>query len=222
MLRDIEPLDIVEKVHTSRGELQLQRRGSDYEVISSGTFLMATYNGTSERRMVTRSLQESRGRTILIGGLGTGFSLAEALRHPRVQEAVVVEIEEAVIRWNETHLAGGNGYAVHHPKTRMIHADIVPWLHDSQETFDAICLDIDNGPDWTVTAENADLYERGSLQQLRRRLNPGGVVSFWSAGASPAFVSRLQRVFPQVEVEEVPVPKGEPDVIFYAWKEARP
>lgn len=80
------PAEIIERASTPRGEIQLQRRGEFYEIISNGTFLMATYNGESERLLVRRALEQAKAPgKVLIGGLGVGFSLQEALSDPRVR-----------------------------------------------------------------------------------------------------------------------------------------
>ncbi|WP_068785663.1 spermine/spermidine synthase domain-containing protein [Paenibacillus phocaensis] len=216
-MNDIDmPLEILERTVTPRGEIQLQRRGDHFEIISNGTFLMATYNGESERLLVRRALElVPAPDKVLIGGLGVGFSLQEALRDPRVQEAAVVEIESKIIEWNRSVLARVNGHALGHAKTRLIHADLVAWIRETSETFDLICLDIDNGPDWKVFDGNASLYDEAGLTALQSRLRPGGCLSFWSATSSPDFARRLQEAFGNVETREVPQTHGDPDFIFY-------
>ncbi|WP_270406799.1 spermidine synthase [Paenibacillus timonensis] len=216
-MNDIDlPVEIIERAETTRGEIQLQRRGDAYEIISNVTFLMATYNGESERLLVRRALElVPSPDKVLIGGLGVGFSLQEALRDPRVREATVVEIEAKVIEWNRSELAPVNDHALGHAKTRLIHADLVAWIHETAETFDLICLDIDNGPDWKVFDGNASLYDDAGLEALRSRLRPGGCLSFWSATPSPDFAQRLREAFGNVEIHEVPQSHGDPDYIFY-------
>lgn len=210
------PVEIIERAETPRGETQLQRRGEEFEIISNGTFLMATYNGESERLLVRRALERVPSpEKVLIGGLGVGFSLQEALLDPRVKEATVVEIEAKVIEWNRTVLAHVNDHALAHARTRLIHADLVAWIRETAETFDLICLDIDNGPDWKVFDDNASLYDEAGLAALQRRLRPGGCLSFWSATPSPDFARRLREAFGDVEIREVPQTHGEPDYIFY-------
>lgn len=209
------PLEIIERAATSRGEIQLQRRGEFYEIISNGTFLMATYNGDSERLLVRHALQQVQSpEKVLVGGLGVGFSLQEALLDPRVLEVTVVEIEAKVIEWNRSLLAPVSGHALAHGKTRLVHADLVAWLRETEETFDLICLDIDNGPDWKVFDGNASLYDEEGLKALRSRLRADGCISFWSATPSPSFAERLRGFFGNVDISEVPQSHGDPDYIF--------
>jgi spermidine synthase len=130
---------------------------------------------------------------------------------------VVVEREPAVIEWNRTGpLRVVHGGALDDPRVRVIEADLLSWLETTEQTFDALCLDIDNGPEWTVTEGNAELYAVDGLDRLARLLRPGGVLAVWSAGAAPAFTERLRERFGSVEVVPVPVPRGEPDVVWFA------
>ncbi|UFJ38971.1 spermine/spermidine synthase [Brevibacillus humidisoli] len=206
---------IVERHETLRGDIQLQYRNAHYEIISNGTFLMATHNGESERFMVQASLEQApHPEKILIGGLGVGFSLAEALHDPRVKEVVVVEVEDRIIEWNRSYLAPFSNHALSDHRTRVEHADLIEWMETTEETFDAICLDIDNGPDWTVTESNGTLYEEEGLHTLSRLVRPQGIAAFWSANASPAFVERMERHFKEVEAYEIPVQRGEPDIVY--------
>jgi spermidine synthase len=210
-----EVLDVV----TGRGgELVLRRDGSAFEVIANGVFLMDTRNGESERLLVTGAADRlAPGATILIGGLGVGFSLRAALDHPNVGSVVVVEREAAVIEWNRGGpLRSVHGDALADPRVRVVEADLLAWLRATEERFDALCLDIDNGPEWTVTEGNAELYAESGVDGLARLLRPGGVLAVWSAGAAPSFTDRLRGRFADVRTVEVPVPRGEPDVLWFA------
>jgi spermidine synthase len=98
---------------------------------------------------------------------------------------------------------------------RTHEADVVQWLADAPAgTLDAICLDVDNGPDWLLSPGNGWLYEDDGLRTAAKVLSPQGVLTIWSAAPSPALVARMQQHFVAVEVTEVPVPRGQPDVIM--------
>jgi spermidine synthase len=199
------------------GELVLRRAGEHFEIIANGTFLMDTRNGESERLLVTAAAGELPvGGSMLLGGLGVGFSLRAALNHPRVGRVVVVERESAVIEWNTGPLREVHADALADPRVRCVQADLLGWLATRPEPFDAICLDIDNGPEWTVSAGNAALYGATGLGLLLDALTPSGVLTVWSAARSEEFAALLRTRFAAVEVLTVPVPRGEPDVIYLA------
>lgn len=215
----LSELTVIDRYENERGQLQLQKRGDHYEIISNGTFLMATYNGESERSLVSVPIELcEQPRRVLIGGLGVGFSLREALCHEQVERVTVVEIEEKIIEWNRTFLAPFSDHALQNPRANVVLADLLAFIHDSGEIYDCICLDIDNGPDWTVTENNSNLYGDDNLLVLSRLLNDGGVIAFWSASGSPEFVKRMELCFDQVEVLSFDVDRGEPDVVFVGRK----
>lgn len=208
---------VVDRVTTERGELVLRRSGEHFEIISNGVFLMDTRNGDSERLLVREALARVRpGARLLIGGLGVGFSLVEAVASPVPAEIVVLEIEKHLIEWHNDALAVVTGDALTDPRVRLVNADLVGWLHGTDETFDAICLDIDNGPDWTVFEGNCALYDESGLGLLRERLTPGGVLAIWSAAASPEYAARLAAAIGAVTTCLIEVPRGEPDVVYLA------
>jgi spermidine synthase len=203
--------EIIDRHAGEAGELALRRVGEHFEIIANGVFLMDTRNGESERILVTAAAEAMpAGGSMLIGGLGVGFSLRAALDHPSVGPITVVERESAVIAWNQGVLGNGDALAL----VRCVRADLVAWL--GSERFAAICLDIDNGPEWTVTASNTALYSQTGLGRLADALTPGGVLAVWSASASEPFEHRLRDRFDTVEVLPVPVPRGEPDVVYLA------
>lgn len=200
----------IERLTTPRGELVLRRDGAHHEIVSNGVFLMDTRDGRSERELV-RAAVRGPGARVLIGGLGVGFSLAEALALDPVS-VTVVEIEPAVLRWNRDHLGTA---ALADPRVSVEIADLAAfWSHPGE--YDAICLDVDNGPEWTVTVDNAVLYDDPGLSAVDGHLAPGGTLAVWSADRAPAFEARLRARYAEVEVRTVPVPRGAPDVVYVA------
>ena len=203
-------MTVVSRVGTPRGELVLRKDGDDYEVISNGVFLMDTRDGRSERLLVTAALAAHRSpRSLLIGGLGVGFSLAAAVEDPRLEQITVVEIEPALVGWYERELGGT---AHRDPRVTIIVGDIA----DHAGSDDVICLDVDNGPDWTVTEANTRLYDEPATSRLVNALTPGGVLAVWSAHEVPSYESVLRKHFLCVDVHTVEVPRGEPDAVYVA------
>jgi spermidine synthase len=204
--------EILARVDGVCGELVLRRVGGQYEIIANGVFLMDTRNGESERLLVRAAVERMpAGGSLLIGGLGVGFSLREALADARVGKVVVVEREQAVIDWNRDIL--GNSEPLDDPRVEVVCADLLAWLPAAGQ-FDALCLDIDNGPEWTVSEGNAALYGPSGLGMLADAMTSESVLAIWSAGTADAFVARVAERIGPVETLRVPVPRGEPDLIF--------
>jgi spermidine synthase len=217
-----------------------------YEIIANGCFLMDTSDGRSERLLVDAALEAVdpavERPAVLIGGLGVGFSLARAAgaRWGRIE---VVEREAAVVDWHRTGpLAAYSAGALDDPRVRVVERDLVAYLtggradgdgggdgstdgtddrdgRDRGGRFHALCLDIDNGPDWTVTDDNGGLYGPRGLAACRERLAPGGVLAVWSAQPSAAFEGALRDAgYTRVRTVEVPVARGVPDVVHLAHR----
>ncbi|MGH3940861.1 MAG: spermidine synthase [Pseudonocardiaceae bacterium] len=219
-----EDADVVERVAGYCGELVLLRRGAHYEIVANGVFLMDTRGGVSERLLVTAAADRMPppGR-MMIAGLGVGFSLAAALAHPGVGEVHVVEREPTVLRWNLGPLARLHRDALRDRRTHTHEADVVTWLAQAAPaSLEAICLDVDNGPDWLVTPGNSWLYEDSGLRTAARVLSPGGVLAIWSAARAPTLVTRLADHFVAVTTLEVPVVRGEPDVVVLGRRPVTP
>ncbi|MFF0831648.1 MULTISPECIES: spermidine synthase [unclassified Streptomyces] len=203
------------------GEVALRRHGALLQIIANGCFLMDTSDGRSERLLVDAAYDALDGRPapeVLIGGLGVGFSLAHAAAGRRWGGITVVEREPAVVDWHRAGpLAEISAKALADPRTRIVEADLVAYLEETSDTFDALCLDIDNGPGWTVTESNDGLYSPAGLASCARALRPGGVFAVWSAEPSPEFEGTLRNAgFRQVRTEEVPVARGVPDAVHLA------
>ncbi len=209
---------VLERAGSARGELALRQSGDHFEIISNGVFLMDTRGGRSERLLVDLALDgcAAAAPRILIAGLGVGFSLAAAVAHARAAAIDVVEISAEIIRWHGTHLRHLAAAALADPRVSVINADFVAWLGQRPGPYDVICLDIDNGPGWTVHDANLALYGDSGLARLHAALSPGGCLTVWSAAADAAFERRLRRRFASVAAREVPAARGEPDVIYAA------
>ncbi|MET7681051.1 spermidine synthase [Streptomyces sp. NPDC005423] len=203
------------------GEVVLRRHGELLQIIANGCFLMDTSDGRSERLLVDAAYAALDGRpapAVLIGGLGVGFSLAHAAADRRWGRITVVEREAAVIDWHRAGpLSALSAVALADPRTEMVKTDLVTFVNETCATFDALCLDIDNGPGWTVTEGNDGLYSAAGLASCARVLRPGGVLAVWSAEPSPEFERTLRNAgFQQVRTEEIPVARGVPDVVHLA------
>ncbi|MFF9204641.1 spermidine synthase [Streptomyces sp. NPDC014986] len=215
--------EVLDRREGPYGEVVLRRHGGLLQIIANGCFLMDTSDGRSERRLVDAALAAldatgapgGPGPHVLIGGLGVGFSLAHAAAQPRWGRITVVEREPAVIDWHRGGpLAELSARALADPRTRIVDADLVEYVNETSDTFDALCLDIDNGPGWTVTEGNEGLYSPAGLGSCARVLRPRGVLAVWSAKPSPEFEGTLRNAgFQQVRTEEIPVARGVPDVV---------
>ena len=223
--------EVLDRREGRYGEAVLRRRGDRYEIIANGCFLMDTSDGRSERALVGAALDafaETAPGTaphLLVGGLGVGFSLAQAAADPRPAAVTVLERERAVIDWHtaaDAPLARFAGSGHRDPRVRIVHDDLLRHLAEasSEGRYDVLCLDIDNGPDWTVTESNDSLYGEAGLALLRRALTPRGVLAVWSAAPSPAFERRLATRFSRVWSIELPVrlERGLPDVVHLATR----
>ncbi|CQR61916.1 spermidine synthase [Streptomyces leeuwenhoekii] len=216
-----EAPEVLDRREGPYGEVVLRRHGALLQIIANGCFLMDTSDGRSERRLVDAALaalDASAGPPaphVLIGGLGVGFSLAHAAAQPRWGRITVVEREPAVIDWHRSGpLSELSRQALADPRTEVVAADLTEYVNETSDTFDALCLDIDNGPGWTVTEGNEALYAASGLASCARVLRPGGVLAVWSAEPSPEFEETLRNAgFQQVRTEEIPVARGVPDVV---------
>ncbi|MEX3103166.1 MULTISPECIES: spermidine synthase [unclassified Streptomyces] len=220
---DPDTPEILDRREGPYGEVVLRRHGALLQIIANGCFLMDTSDGRSERLLIDAAWQTlDKNRTphptLLIGGLGVGFSLAHAAANPDWARITVVERERAVVDWHtDGPLGAVSGAALADGRADVVVTDLLDFLGETSDTFDALCLDIDNGPDWTVTEGNDGLYGPAGLAGCARVLRPGGVLAVWSAQPSPDFEGTLWNAgFRGVRTEEVPVARGVPDVVHLA------
>jgi spermidine synthase len=201
---------VLSRSNTPRGELLLQRwAASDadrpvYEIIFNGVFLMATYNERTEKALARLAVgplkSTSHGLRVLIGGLGIGYTLRAALDCEEVQSVDVIEIEEEIIDWAQGLFAKLNGYACSDIRTRIIRKDLGEYVRKTRNTYDAIMLDVDNGPTWLTLDGNKRLYETPMLIRIKHLLRESGVLTVWAAEECAGFQKRLEEVFGATEM----------------------
>ena len=175
-------------------ELTFHRRDGDYFVYLDGDELMSSRAPGSERALADMACGGLKGRPrVLIGGLGLGFTLRAALDAlPPGAEVIVAEVFASVIEWNKTYVPDLQGNALKDPRTRILHGDVWDVLLQ-QGPWDAILLDVDNGPVAWCLESNGRLYDKPGLLQIQASLAPKGVVAFWSAHPDSRFVKMLRK-----------------------------
>jgi len=206
----VRPMHLIDtaSIPGADNELALYNRGKDYFIkILGGQDLMNTRAHASEDALgeiASAGLRQKRQARVLIGGLGMGFTLSAALRQLSVDaEVVVAEIVPGVIDWNRGVLAEYAGRPLDDLRTRVQAVDVVTLLRTEHVGFDAIVLDVDNGPEALTRASNQWLYSREGLSVILQVLRPGGALAVWSAGPDKTFTRRLRAA--GFVVEEVSV-----------------
>ena len=179
--------------------LELFRRGEEWSIRVAGQELMNNRRHGSEEALSELACAElaesSRERaSVLVGGLGMGFTLAAALRHvgPRA-EVVVAELVPAVLEWNRGPLGPLAGNPLHDRRARVELGDVSVIIAAATARYDVIVLDVDNGPDALTVDRNDALYGHAGLRTTFAALRPGGVLGVWSAAPAVGFTSRLRR-----------------------------
>lgn len=201
---------LLDKVQNEKSELQLwenrQFGGRDLEIVFNGVFLMATYNAFSSKAMVEYGLKyvkKCRNIRVLIGGLGMGFSCQEACASERAGEIDVVEIEPQITEWNRTRFASHNGECLCDPRVRVIDADFYEYVNHTQKTYDLICMDIDNGPQLLVRADNSRVYVKRFFQKLKEIAAKKAIFVIWSCSYEQDLLAEMREVGSDCWVEEV-------------------
>jgi spermidine synthase len=191
---------------SERGELVLRRRPDGaLELRANGVFVMDTVETSTERALAVRALQlHARPASVLVGGLGLGFTLGAVLEDDRVAQVTVVEIEQALVDWMHAGTVPGRELLADGRVTATV-GDVAAVLRESPgSTYDLVLLDVDNGPGYLVHDANADLYEAPALELARRVTRPGGTVVVWSAAQAPDLEQTMERVFGRWRTEAVP------------------
>lgn len=206
------------------GELGLYRRDTEFSIRVGNRELMNSRLHGSEDALAELACARIAGRPrprILIGGLGMGFTLAAALRRLGDGRVTVAELVPTVVAWNRGPLAALAGHPLRDARVTVQEIDVAQILRATHQAYDAILLDVDNGPEGLARRENDWLYARPGLEAAHTALRPAGVLAVWSAVPNQVFARRLRRV--GFTVDEVHVParssgKGRRHTIWLAGR----
>jgi spermidine synthase len=207
--------------------LRLLRRGDEFSIrLASGNELMNSRLGGSEEALATLALDRVADRPaprVLIGGLGMGFTLraAQAAAPPDAR-LIVAEIVPELLGWAGQHMAAVFDACLSDPRVEVKTCDVGALIGEAAGAFDAILLDVDNGPDGLTRADNDVLYREEGLRTSRRALAPGGVLAVWSAAPDQGFSKRLLRGGFDVSTHKVRAGRAKGGSRHTIWIAVRP
>jgi spermidine synthase len=218
------PWVTVDEVRTADGtRLTLSRRGTEWEVCFDGLVLMSSRAHGSEDELARLAFAKVKNpRTVLIGGLGLGFSLRATLDilDPRGR-VVVAEQSSQVVEWNRVHVGDLAGRPLADPRVTVRLGDVRERIGEARAVYDLILLDVDNGPSALIHAANARLYDAAGVVACHVALREGGALAVWATGPDAGYLRRLQRSgFDASSVRVAPRPGagGRKHVVFVAVK----
>jgi spermidine synthase len=194
------------KVPGGEGDLRLMQRGTEFCIMTGSTALMNSRMSGSEEALASLSWQAITGHAqphMLIGGLGMGFTLRAALDIlPADARITVAELVPAVVEWARGPMAEVFGSCLTDPRVTIRLGDVGTALI-GEKLYDAILLDVDNGPEGLTRDSNQQLYSVNSLRRTLTSLRPGGVLAVWSSHTSAPFTKRLTMAGFAVKEEKV-------------------
>ena len=206
-------------------ELRLMRRGAEFSMMLGQNELMNSRLSGSEEALATlacRRIEAVECPHVLIGGLGMGFTLRAALAVLGTEARITVaELVPAVIAWARGPMANIFANSLNDPRASILSADVIEVIQSHPSAFDAILLDVDNGPEGLIRKANDALYNLKGLKAIRRALRPGGVLAVWSSGPHPLFSKRLRDAgfdVNEVAVRATAKRSGARHVIWFATK----
>jgi spermidine synthase len=230
-----QPTLIDRQVEDGGVTVELFRRGEAYEVVLNGRRVVASDVRRSERSLVELAMAPLRGRddiTVLLAGLGMGFTLRALLDWPGVKRVDVVEASRAILDWDARYFAGVNGDALKDPRVKLHHAELGAFLkqlrlgtveppREGGDGWLLLVLDLDEGPGTLSRPQNAGFYDDGGLERLEAPLRPGGVIALWSAARDIELMKRMQSRFQNLAEVVVPVELEDKMVMDYVYRARR-
>ncbi|MFM1905038.1 MAG: hypothetical protein RLZZ440_2938 [Planctomycetota bacterium] len=201
----MKPTRLLDSATTPDGSpLTLHEHDGSFSIRAGGVELMSTRQHRSEERLAELACAGLRDRprpTVLIGGLGLGFTLRETLRQLSADASVVVaELVPAVVAWNRNPAYGLAADVIDDPRVEICVGDVADVLRHNRGRFESVMLDVDNGASGLTTAANSGLYAAAGLGAARAALKPGGRLAVWSAEPDSRFAARMEEAGFTVEV----------------------
>ncbi|MEQ5786964.1 spermidine synthase [Erythrobacter sp. NFXS35] len=221
--------ELIASTQIADGEvLELYTHAGHFMIVMGRNELMSTRMRFSEEQLAALTIERlgKQAPRILIGGYGMGFTYRAAReRLGENAQIVVAEISETIIDWAKGPMADLTGDSLSDPRLDLKIGDVAALIDDANDgtraKFDAILLDVDNGPDGLVRDANNRIYSRTGLAKARDALKPGGILAVWSAGPDPAFRKRLHDTGLEIvewKVRSRPNNKGAHHIIWFAQK----
>ena len=204
-------------------EMRLYQRGDEFSIRVGNYELMNNKVHGSEVELATLVCSRIKGpMRALIGGLGMGYTLMEMLaRVSKDSEVVISELVPEVVAWHRGPLRVVSGSTLDDPRVRIREEDVGRIIRSEKQAFDAILLDVDNGPRALTAKGNDKLYSVAGLKAAHSSLRPGGILAIWSSGRDPAFVKRMQHNGFVVEEIAVASRKGNKGPRYVIWLATR-
>ncbi|MFY9351516.1 MAG: spermidine synthase [Sphingobium sp.] len=206
-------------------ELKLYRRGADHMIVLDRNELMSSRMSGSEKQLALMTIERLKGRKsphLLIGGYGMGFTLRAALGVlDGSAQVTVAELVPEIIAWARGPMVELMAGCLDDPRVDLLIEDVVPVIGRARASYDAILLDVDNGPDGLTAAANDRLYSAAGLEAAKAALKPSGILAVWSAGSDEPFARRLRSagfLVDEVAVKARDNGKGPRHVIWFAQK----
>ena len=208
------------------GELRLMQRGTEFSIMAGAIELMSSRLSGSEKALATLACERLKDRPrphVLIGGFGMGFTLRAALENlgPTAQ-VTVGELVPEIIDWARGPMAHLSGDCLKDPRLTIALGDVGDLIRSGRQSYDAILLDVDNGPEGLSRAENDRLYNDSGLAAARRALRPGGILAVWSSARDERFTKRLRKAGYDVEEVRVRATGGKRGARHVIWMASAP
>lgn len=200
------PFETIAQARLENGsEFTLVRRGEEWVLRAGSSTLMSSRASASEVTLAEQTLRRVKtARDVLVGGLGLGYTLRAVLDRVAPQTNVAVaELVPELVEWNRVHLGHLANHPLQDPRCKVLAGDVLAHIKASPNAFDAIMLDVDNGPAALSTPNNQQLYRDRGVEHCRRALRPGGVLAVWSQGPCARYERTLARAGLAVDVLSV-------------------
>jgi spermidine synthase len=225
----MESIETVARHDGPRGEVVLRRRlgagRSVEELIINGAFAMDSGDSSTESLLGELALPSGRVRRVLVGGLGLGYTVA-AISARNVERIDVVEIEQCLIDWASRGVTATLAAVASDPRVHLYAADVRLVLEGLCDgpigPWNAIVLDVDNGPEFLIHAENRSLYTEAGLRAAYAQLALDGTLAIWCQGPTPALREVLERITPSVREHVIEVTRGERSLPYAIYTVCRP
>ncbi|MDQ6993309.1 MAG: MnmC family methyltransferase [Mariprofundus sp.] len=222
----MKPYILLDTATDHDSTLRLYQRGDEFSIrVDKAGELMNSRLHNSEDLLADFACAHISGKSntqMLVGGLGLGYTLAAALLHTGERSKVMVaELMPAVVRWNRSYLGTLANHPLNNPRVEVHEQDVGKLMREHKNNFDAIMLDVDNGPDAFTCHDNHLLYGLRGLQNAYNALKPGGVLTVWSAVGSVDFTKRMQKTGFNVEEKRVRAHKNHTNSRHTIWIASR-